>query len=100
MPLIGVTNCRKLEDYRQSVLHVSGELRVLDVSADVAAALDGLDGLLLTGGGDVSPSKYGEQPHPTIEEAESGRDDFELALISMARKRRLPILAICRGAQV
>jgi putative glutamine amidotransferase len=100
MPLIGVTNCRKLEDYRQSVLHVSGDVRVLDVSADVAAALDGLDGLVLTGGGDVSPAKYGELPHPTIEEAEPGRDDFELALIAMARKQRLPILAICRGAQV
>jgi putative glutamine amidotransferase len=100
MPLIGVTNCRKLEDYRQSVLHVSGEVRVLDVSADVAAALEGLDGLLLTGGGDVAPAKYGELPHPTIEDAEPGRDDFELALVSMARKRRLPILAICRGAQV
>ena len=31
MPLIGVTNCRKLEDYRQSVLHVGGEVRVLDI---------------------------------------------------------------------
>jgi putative glutamine amidotransferase len=100
MPLIGVTNCRKLEDYRQSVLHVSGEVRVLDVSADVAAALAGLDGLVLTGGGDVAPAKYGELPHSTIEEAEPGRDDFELALISMARKQGLPILAICRGAQV
>ena len=100
MPLIGVTNCRKLEDYRQAVLHVSGDVRVLDVSADVAAALSGLDGLVLTGGGDVSPAKYGELPHPTIEEAEPGRDDFELALISLARTERLPILAICRGAQV
>jgi len=100
MPLIGVTNCRKLEDYRQSVLHVSGDVRVLDVSADIAAALDGLDGLVLTGGGDVSPEKYGELPHPAIEEAEPGRDDFELALIAMARKQQLPILAICRGAQI
>jgi putative glutamine amidotransferase len=100
MPLIGVTNCRKLEDYRQSVLHVGGEVRVLDPSAEVAASLEGLDGLLLTGGGDVAPAKYGELPHPTVEEAEPGRDEFELALVSLARERRLPILAICRGAQV
>jgi putative glutamine amidotransferase len=100
MPLIAVTNCRKLEDYRQSVLHVSGDVRVLDTSADVAGALEGVDALLLTGGGDVAPEKYGEAPHPTVEAAEPGRDDFELALVSLARQRGLPILAICRGVQV
>src|SRR5512135_495960 len=100
MPLIGVTNCRKLEDYRQSVLHVGGEVRVLDPSTDVPASLEGLDGLLLTGGGDVAPEKYGESPHPTVEAAEPGRDDFEFELVALARKRGLPILAICRGVQV
>ena len=100
MALIGVTNCRKLEDYRQSVLHVGGEVRVLDISADLTASLAGLDGLLLTGGGDVAPSLYGELPHPALEEAEPGRDEFELALVSLARRQQLPILAICRGAQV
>ena len=54
MPLIGLTNCRKIEDYRQSVLHVGGEVRVLDPSTDIPASLEGLDGLLLTGGGDVA----------------------------------------------
>ena len=100
MPLIGVTHCRKLEDYRQSVLHVGGEVRVLEPSADPAAALDGLDGLMLTGGGDVAPARYGDAPHPTVVEAEPGRDEFELALVARARKRGLPILAVCRGAQV
>jgi putative glutamine amidotransferase len=100
MPLIGLTNCRKIEDYRQSVLHVGGEVRVLDVTTDLQAALDGLGGLMLTGGGDVAPAKYGEPPHPTIEEAEPGRDEFELGLVSLARKQGLPILAICRGVQV
>ena len=100
MPLIGLTNCRKIEDYRQSVLHVGGEVRVLDVSTDLKAALEGLGGLMLTGGGDVAPATYGEPPHPTIEEAEPGRDEFELGLVLLARKQRLPILAICRGAQV
>jgi putative glutamine amidotransferase len=98
--LIGITNCRKIEDYRQSVLHVGGEVRLLDVSTDLAAALEGLHGLMLTGGADVAPDKYGEAPHPTVEEPEPGRDDFELGLVSLARKQRLPILAICRGIQV
>ena len=100
MALIGVTNCRKLEDYRQSVLHVGGEVRVLDPSTDIPASLEGLDGLMLTGGGDLAPSTYGETPHPTLEAAEPGRDDFELGLVALARQRGLPILAICRGVQV
>jgi putative glutamine amidotransferase len=100
VPLIGVANCRKLEDYRQSVLHVGGEVRVLAVYDSPTASLEGLDGLMLTGGGDVAPGKYGELPHPTVEEPEPGRDDFELALVLLARTQGLPILAICRGAQV
>jgi hypothetical protein len=71
MALIGVTNCRKIEDYKQSVLHVGGELRLLDPSTDIPGALEGLDGLLLTGGGDVSSAW--RAPHPSIEAAEPGR---------------------------
>jgi putative glutamine amidotransferase len=101
MPLIGITNCRKLEDYRQSVLHVGGEVRVLDPATGVGGAMAGLDGLLLTGGGDVDPSRYGEPRHETFSPTiEAGRDDFELALIRLADERQLPILAICRGIQV
>ena len=100
MPTIGITNCRKLEDYRQSVLHVGGDVRVLETTNDIAGTLSGLDGLLLTGGGDVDPMLYGEAPHPAYDAAEPGRDQFELALVSHARERRLPIFAICRGIQV
>jgi putative glutamine amidotransferase len=101
MPLIGITSCRKLEDYRQSVLHVSGEVRILEPSAGEARqALAGVDGLMLTGGDDVAPARYGEAAHPTVVEAEPGRDEFELALIKDARARNLPIFAICRGIQV
>ncbi len=100
MPLIGITSCRKLEDYRQAVLHVGGEVRILDPSMTVQAALTGVDGLMLTGGDDVAAARYGETPHPTLVEAEPGRDEFELALIADARARNLPILAICRGVQV
>jgi putative glutamine amidotransferase len=66
----------------------------------IEQALTGIDGLMLTGGGDVAPSRYGEAAHATVEEAEPGRDEFEIALILAARARNLPILAICRGIQV
>src|ERR1700716_3478749 len=100
MAIIGISLCRKLEDYRQSVLHVGGEPRVLDVSMPIEQALAGIDGLLLTGGDDVAPSRYGETPHPAVKEAEQGRDEFEIGLVTAARARQLAIFAICRGVQV
>lgn len=100
MTVIGITACRKLEDYRQSILHVGGEPRILDASMAVEQALAGLDGLMLTGGDDVAPSRYGETAHATTVEAEPGRDEFEIALVKAARARQLPIFAICRGVQV
>ena len=100
MTVIGITACRKLEDYRQSILHVGGEPRILDASMPIEAALAGIDGLMLTGGDDVAPSRYGEAPHATVVEAEPGRDEFEIALVKAARARQLPIFAICRGVQL
>ena len=100
MPLIALTSCRKLEDYRQAILHVGGEVRVVDHSMAVGAALAGADGLLLSGGEDVDPSLYGESRHATVVDVDRARDDFEIALVSEARRSRLPILGICRGIQV
>jgi len=100
MAIIGITSCRKLEDYKQSILHAGGEPRILDLSMPIEKALEGIDGLLLTGGDDVEPSRYGEQPHATIVSAEPGRDEFEIGLVAAARSRDLPIFAICRGVQV
>ena len=63
------------------------------------AILDSVCGLVLTGGEDVSPRRYGAQPHPSVT-VHDGRDESELALAAEARARRLPTLAICRGIQV
>ena len=100
MAVIGITRCHKLEDYRQAVLHVGGTPTILEGPMAAEQALSGIDGLLLTGGADVSPARYGEAAHATIHEAEKGRDDFEIALVMAARARQLPIFAICRGIQV
>jgi putative glutamine amidotransferase len=100
MPLIGITTCRKLEDYKQAVLHVSAEFRLLEPSMGVDEALAGLDGLLLTGGEDVDPARYGEAAHPKVVDVERQRDGFEIGLVSEARTRGLPLLAICRGIQL
>jgi len=100
MALIAITSCRKLEDYKQAVLHVGGDVRIVDATTGVDAALEGVGGVMLTGGDDVEPSRYGESSHATTTPAEAGRDDFEIALVRAARDRRLPIFAICRGVQV
>jgi putative glutamine amidotransferase len=99
MPLIAISACRKLEDYRQSILHAGGDVRVIDATMAVALALDGVQGLLLTGGDDVSPARYGEAAHPSVEE-DPARDEFEIALVADVRRRNLPLLAICRGVQL
>jgi putative glutamine amidotransferase len=71
------------------------------VDDDIAArVLDGLDGLIITGGRDVDPAAYGQHAHPTTDEPARDRDAFEFALLRGALARRLPILGICRGAQV
>jgi putative glutamine amidotransferase len=99
-PVIGVTSCGKLEDYVKAVEQAGGHARVLEVSESPRALLDKLDGLLLTGGGDVDPAWYGEERHPSLHDAEPGRDEFEVDLARRAVDADLPVLAICRGAQV
>jgi putative glutamine amidotransferase len=100
MPLIAITACRKLEDYRQAVIHAGGEVRVVEVGTPVETALDGIQGLLLSGGEDVAPERYNEEPVPAVEDVSPERDAFEIGLIEEARRRGLPILAICRGIQM
>jgi putative glutamine amidotransferase len=63
-------------------------------------ALDGVDGLLLTGGEDIEPSWYGASPSPLLSPPSRERDLFELALFAVARQHKLPILGICRGIQL
>jgi putative glutamine amidotransferase len=58
-----------------------------------------IDGVLLTGGGDIDPNLYGGDPNTTML-VHRLRDDFEIALIREARQRGLPILGICRGCQI
>jgi len=64
------------------------------------ASLDGVAGLVLTGGEDVGAEHFGQAPHPAMGTPHPGRDEYELALTHAAAERRLPTLAICRGAQV
>ena len=71
------------------------------VDAAVAdRVLDSLDGLIITGGKDVDPARYGQEPHATTDEPRPDRDAWEDALLTAAIERGLPFLGICRGLQV
>jgi putative glutamine amidotransferase len=100
-PIIGITRNRRPADYEEAIRLAGGEPRLLDWNAmRPAEALDGIQGLLLTGGGDIDPKHYGQPQSPHLELAEAGRDEFEIAISRSALERDLPILAICRGLQV
>lgn len=99
-PVIGITRCRTLDDYVASVEASGGRPRILEVSDSPKRILGEIHGLVLTGGGDIDPHFYGEDRHPSVEDAEPGRDEFELDLVRRAVEGDLPVLAICRGAQV
>ena len=101
MPLIAIAQNRKMEDYLESVRRVGGEpIEVVPGGESPEHILARVDGLMLTGGGDVDPALYGEAPHATFQAAETGRDAFEIALARAAVASGIPFLAICRGMQV
>ena len=98
MPVIGITPCNRLPDYVESIRRAGGEPRLLSVADP--PSLEGLDGVLLTGGGDVDPLHYGESPHPKTGAPDASRDAFEIALARLAIANDVPLLGVCRGLQV
>ncbi len=110
-PLIGVV---PLVDYeRQSYWMLPGYMKALEEAGAIPVTLPltavgeileqiaaAIDGLLLTGGQDVSPSLYGEQPTPLCGETCKERDDMETTLLSIALRRDTPVFGICRGIQL
>lgn len=108
-PLIGITTYgrddqNKFSLFAQYVESVrrSGALPVLLPHGETRAAeiLSKLDGLMLSGGGDVDPSHYGGAAHDEIYMVDAERDAMEFELTRLAIERRVPLLGICRGMQV
>lgn len=87
--------------YTDAVYAAGGQPVVMPVVlAPPDNLLERFDGLVLTGGGDLDPSLYGEDPDPTVYGVRPDRDAFEIALYNEAVARDLPVLAICRGMQL
>ena len=87
--------------YVEAVERAGGRALLVPPSTDgVDETLDAVDGLIFSGGSDLDPALYGQEPHPETRDVARGRDDSELALLRGALERELPVLAICRGSQV
>lgn len=120
-PLIGITGRRwsaaRVADHLPAALHdAEFDLHFTEYPAAVAKAgglpvgltrdgaiaptLARLDGVLISGGADVDPSHYGHEPSPELGHVEPDRDAWELAVIAEAIRTDLPLLGICRGAQL
>jgi putative glutamine amidotransferase len=87
--------------YVEAVERAGGAPLVLPIqAAGIDAVLGRVDALVLSGGPDVDPSRYDEEPHEHTQTPRRARDAFELALVKAASGSRTPTLAICRGLQV
>jgi putative glutamine amidotransferase len=86
--------------YAEQVAAAGGIPVLLPPVAGIAAAAERLDGLLLTGGGDIDPAVYGAEPHPRTARVSQQRDRAELELLAAGLAGGLPVLGICRGLQV
>jgi len=112
-PVIGITAyseprakkvyCLVSHNYIRSVCAAGGIPVVMPLVSDGTTAFDYLnvvDGLILTGGEDVCPLRYGENPIKEVELFNIDRDEFEINLFKEALRKHLPVLGICRGLQI
>jgi putative glutamine amidotransferase len=119
-PLIGITSYREPASYGSwtdvpavlvpaayvdKVVAAGGDPLVIPprqgiTEQEAQRLLDRLDGLVLAGGVDVEPDRYGAERHPSVQLSRPDRDDTELVLARLARERDVPVLGICRGMQV
>ncbi|MFI6989072.1 gamma-glutamyl-gamma-aminobutyrate hydrolase family protein [Nonomuraea wenchangensis] len=86
--------------YVEQVVRAGGQPVVLPPAGEPAGALRGLDGLVLAGGGDIDPARYGARAHERTGYVRGFRDGAEFALLARALDAGLPYLGVCRGLQV
>jgi len=88
-------------EYVRAVERAGGRAVLVPPDEDgIEEVLDALDGLIFSGGNDMTPEEYGAEPHPETTGTNPERDRGELALLEAALTRDLPVLAICRGFEV
>ncbi|MCI0821297.1 MAG: gamma-glutamyl-gamma-aminobutyrate hydrolase family protein [Chloroflexi bacterium] len=99
---VTATSEREARPYVDALTARGGAARVLTAKhfAGVSEAVSGVSGLLLCGGCDIDPARYGAEAEPATGKTEPARDEMELAVLRDALERNMPVLAICRGMQL
>ncbi|MCL4585059.1 gamma-glutamyl-gamma-aminobutyrate hydrolase family protein [Fusobacterium nucleatum] len=91
------------KDYVDAVVRAGGVPLIIPFSTDkevIISQAQLIDGLILSGGHDISPYNYGQEPSQKIGETFPERDTYEMILLEESKKRNIPILGICRGFQL
>ncbi|ASG31661.1 gamma-glutamyl-gamma-aminobutyrate hydrolase [Fusobacterium animalis] len=91
------------KDYVDAVIRAGGVPLIIPFSTDkevIISQAQLIDGLILSGGHDISPYNYGQEPSQKIGETFPERDTYEMILLEESKKRDIPILGICRGFQL
>ncbi len=101
-PLIGVAadKPRRVPKYQRSIEAAGGEIETFYPETFSIDVMDRLDGIVLTGGGDIDAAEFDEENHPKVYSVDPKRDAMELSLTREAVARNMPVLGICRGLQV
>ena len=86
--------------YVSSVERAGGIPMIIPPAGDMTVLLEAIDGLIISGGPDVSPEQYNQHPGPMTVEFYPNQDETEIGLISEALERDLPLLGVCRGMQI
>jgi len=110
LPIIGISGAHTVDgatlansSYIKSVLRAGGVPVVLPINDDpevLKRMIASIDALVMTGGEDVDPLYYDEEPRPFLERINPERDVFDIALVKLAVERGIPVLGICRGHQL
>lgn len=108
-PVIGISSNLKDEVLSVSMDNINAVIKFgglpivlpnLYDGGEIDTVVEMLDGVILTGGGDIDPTLFGEEPHPNLGSIVPERDVFEIKLVQKMIEKQKPILGICRGAQI